>query len=63
MMSFSVLMDLLMLFTISFAITFFLMPFMMVRAVDSLLAFSVRTAVMAAAVMPVSHDRDAKAPR
>lgn len=49
-------------FTVSFAIALFLMPFMMVRAVDSLLASSVRTAVMAAAVMPVGHDRGVKAP-
>lgn len=62
MVPFSILMDLLMHFTVSFAIALFLMPFMMVRAVDSLLASSVRTAVMAAAVMPVGHDRGVKAP-
>ena len=63
MMSFSVLMDFLMLFAVSLTITLFLMPLMMVRAVDSLSAFAVRAAVVAAAMMSVSHNRSIEASR
>lgn len=63
MMSFSVLMDFLMLFAVSLTITLFLMPLMMVRAVDSLSAFAVRAAVVAAAVMTMSHNRSIEASR
>lgn len=49
-------------FAVFFTIALFLMPFMMVRAVDSFLAFAVRAAVMTAAVMmTVGHGRSAKA--
>lgn len=61
MMSFPVLMDFLMHFAVSFTIALFLMPLMMVRAVDPLSAFAVRTAVMTAAVMTMSHDRGIEA--
>lgn len=63
MMSFSVLMDFLMLFAVSLTIALFLMPLMMVRAVDSLSAFAVRAAVVAAAVMTMSHNRSIEASR
>ena len=63
MMSFSVLMDFLMLFAVSLTITLFHMPLMMVRAVDSLSAFAVRAAVVAAAVMTMSHNRSIEASR
>ena len=63
MVSFSVLMDFLMLFAVSLTITLFLMPLMMVRAVDSLSAFAVRAAVVAAAVMTMSHNRSIEASR
>ena len=63
MMSFSVLMDFLMLFAVSLTIALFLMPLMMVRAIDSLSAFAVRAAVVAAAVMTMSHNRSIEASR
>ena len=63
MMSFSGLMDFLMLFAVSLTIALFLMPLMMVRAVDSLSAFAVRAAVVAAAVMTMSHNRSIEASR
>ena len=63
MMSFSVLMDFLMLFAVSLTIALFLIPLMMVRAVDSLSAFAVRAAVVAAAVMTMSHNRSIEASR
>lgn len=56
-------MDFLMLFAVSLTITLFLMPLMMVRAVDSLSAFAVRAAVVAAAVMTMSHNRSIEASR
>lgn len=56
-------MNLLMYCAVLFTITFFLMPFVMVRTVDSLAAFTVGTAVMAAPMMrAISHDRGGKAP-
>lgn len=56
-------MDFLMLFAVSLTIALFLMPLMMVRAVDSLSAFAVRAAVVAAAVMTMSHNRSIEASR
>ena len=52
-----------MLFAVSLTIALFLMPLMMVRAVDSLSAFAVRAAVVAAAVMTMSHNRSIEASR
>ena len=54
-------MDFLMLFAVSLTIALFLMPLMMVRAIDSLSAFAVRAAVVAAAVMTMSHNRSIEA--
>lgn len=63
MVPFTILMNLFMRCTVPFAITFFLMPFVMVRTVDSLAAFAVGAAVMAASMMrAMSHDRGRKAP-
>lgn len=63
MVPFTILMNLLMYCAVLFTITFFLMPFVMVRTVDSLAAFAVGTAVMAAPMMrAMSHDRGRKAP-
>lgn len=56
-------MDFLMLFAVSLTIALFLMPLMMVRAIDSLSAFAVRAAVVAAAVMTMSHNRSIEASR
>lgn len=63
MVSFSVLMNLFMRSAVSFAIAFFLMPLVMVRTVDSLAALAVRAAVVAAAVMTMSHNRSIEASR